>query len=115
CESNRNKRDAPRPSPAHIGGTEAGGPDVCEPHPVSRFRRAAGERGRAVAGGTPPRRPRRRPALLRCRLHRDLLPADLPGAAAAARECVVLPVLRGGGAGRLPFLQIVPPQTGGAA
>src|SRR5260370_41247174 len=68
-----------------------------------------------MAGGTPARCARRRPVLLRGRLDRDLLPADLPGPPPPARERVVLPVLRGGGTGRLSLLQAVPAQAGGAA
>ena len=64
--------------------------------------------GRLLPRACDPRRPLRRPAVRRRQDHRHLLPADLPGAHAEARERALLSHRRGGAGGRLPALPALP-------
>ena len=64
--------------------------------------------GPLLPGGAEQGRPLRRLVLLRRHLDRDLLPAQLPGPHAEARERALLPDGRRGPAGRLPRLPALP-------
>src|SRR5580658_1788173 len=91
-------RDAARPS----------GPKMARPRRRTRHNADHARPERLLPGPPRPRRPLRRTLLHRRDLDRDLLPADLPGATAQARELSVPALGRRGPGGGVPRLSALP-------